>query len=265
MLIKSDNINLIYLKLCEALKNASKVGNTRELNNVKIVLTDVDDCVVGNRNISIPYLCGELLWYFHGSRDMHFISRFASMWKRISDDGVTSNSAYGYLIKYAHCFDQVEKVIELLTTDPLSRRAVVNINVPNESVIETKDEPCTIALQFMIRNNKLYCTSIMRSNDVWRGFPYDIAFFASLQKYIAHRLNLRCGPLTHFVVSLHVYQNDLDKLELSPDDVAYSIDPIVLSKNASQLYGIIEMSENPKEDIVKLFTKYGILKAKGNK
>jgi thymidylate synthase len=148
---------------------------------------------------------------------MEYISKYSTFWKHISDDGVTSNSAYGYLLKHKHGFDQIEKVIELLTVDPNSRRAVININVPNASVIETKDEPCTIALQFLNRDGKLYCTAIMRSNDIWFGTPYDWAFFIELQKVIADRLGLGYGTYTHFATSFHMYERNIDEIKAIAD------------------------------------------------
>lgn len=208
----SKNIDDIYFTLCKDLLHAPIIENTRELNNVKIQLTDIKDNIVSIRDISATYLFAELLWYFAGRNDVDFIGTFASMWKRLSDDGETCNSAYGYLMKKKHGFDQIEKVIELLKYDPSSRRAVINLNVPNENVIETKDEPCTIALQFLIRNGKLNCTGMMRSNDIWFGLPYDIAFFTELQKYIADRLNVKYGTYTHFVTSLHMYDRDKEKI-----------------------------------------------------
>lgn len=208
----STNIDDIYLMLAKDLLKAPKVGNTRELNNVKIVLKDITQNIVSVRGISPSYLFGELLWYFNGDNSLEFISQFSSFWNGLSDDGKTCNSAYGYLIQEAHGFNQIEKVIEILKEDPLSRRAKININVPNPLVKETKDEPCTMSLHFMIRKNNLDCTVIMRSNDIWFGFPYDVAFFTELQKYIARELGVGYGWYTHFAVSLHMYDRDADKL-----------------------------------------------------
>ena len=169
----STQIDNIYLSIAKDLLKAPKVGNTRELNNVKLVLKDITNNIVSIRGLSPSYLFGELLWYFNGDNSLEFISKFSKFWEKISDDGVTCNSAYGYLIMHRHGFDQLEKVIDILTADPNSRRAKININFPNENVNTTKDEPCTMSLHFMIRKNKLDCTAIMRSNDVWFGFPYD--------------------------------------------------------------------------------------------
>lgn len=208
----STSIDDIYLTLAKDLLKAPRIGDTRELLNVKFVLKDITKNIVSVRGISPSYLFGELLWYFNGDNSLEFISQFSSFWEHLSDDGVTCNSAYGYLIQKAHGFDQVEKVVEILRKDPTSRRAKINISLPNSQVDTTKDEPCTMSLHFMIRKNNLDCTAIMRSNDIWFGLPYDVAFFTELQKRIADELGVGYGWYTHFAVSLHMYDRDAKKL-----------------------------------------------------
>lgn len=261
---QANNIDEIYMTICKDLVKATQVGNTRELLNVKLVLTDITKNIVSVRGISPSYLCGELLWYFCGMKEVDFISQFSKFWEHISDDGETSNSAYGYLMQYKHKFNQIEKAIELLTKDPNSRRAVINLNTPNKNVIETKDEPCTIALQFMIRKGNLDCTAIMRSNDIWFGTPYDIAFFTELQKYIAQRLGVGYGWYTHFATSLHLYDKDYDKVQ----NVLERAESHPISINVENLdcwkYDIRRALENhrdmnPKELIIDLFKKFNII------
>ena len=209
----STSIDDIYLTLAKDLvKTCQKVGDTRELLNVKVVLKDITNNIVSVRGISPSYLFGELVWYFMGDNSLDFISKFSSFWGKISDDGKTCNSAYGHLMKYAYGFNQIQKVIDILHEDPNSRRAKININVPNPSVDKTKDEPCTMSIHFVLRNNKLDCTAVMRSNDIWIGFPYDVAFFTELQKYVADKLHVGYGWYTHFAVSMHVYDRDVEKL-----------------------------------------------------
>lgn len=218
----STHVDDLYLSIVRELLNAPKVGNTRELNNVKLVLKDITNNIVSVRGISPSYLFGELLWYFNGDNSLSFISQFSSFWNGLSDDGLTCNSAYGYLIQKANGFNQVDKVIDILKADPNSRRAKININTPNAHVDTTKDEPCTMSIHYMIRKNKLDCTVIMRSNDIWFGFPYDVAFFTELQKYVAQKLNVGYGEYTHFAVSLHMY--DRDELALR-DIIAHDSNP----------------------------------------
>lgn len=256
------DFNEVYKSICEALLNAHQAGNTKEINNLTFTVRDINTCASTIRNMSLPYVCGELLWYLRGSNDVKFISKFGSMWERLSDDGLTNNSAYGYILKYKHGFNQIEKMVELLKKDPLSRRAVININVPNPNVIETRDEPCTIALQFLLRDGKLHCTGMMRSNDIWFGLPYDIVFFTTIQKIIADKLGVEYGTYTHFATSLHMYDRDRSKIEeiLQNNSIQHcEINHKLLYEQANELYDLIKKSDNPKEDIIREFKSRGIL------
>lgn len=245
-----NEIDNVYLNLCSMLLDddySTEIGNTREINNAIITLNDITQNIVSVRNISHSYLFAEWIWYLKGNNKVSFISPFASKWKNISDDGFTNNSAYGYLMLYKNGFNQIDKIIQLLDEDPNSRRAVINLNVPNENVITTKDEPCTIALQFLIRNGKLNCTTMMRSNDIWYGFPYDVAFFTLLQRIIADELNIGYGIYTHFATSLHVYDNnfkDLKKIisENDPSTKEFVYDHEKFMDNLDFVYELLNYS-----------------------
>lgn len=249
----ADNMDKIYKRICFDLCTAQEVRGTKELNNYSFTLTNLDNNVINIRNISKSYICGELLWYALGRNDVDFINKFAGLWGRISDDGVTSYSAYGDIVFKRHGFNQVEKIIQLLCDDPESRRAVINFNVPNENVIKTKDEICTIALQFLIRDGKLNCTGVMRSNDVWYGLPYDVIFFTELTKYIARRLNIPYGTYTHHVISLHAYERNYDDILATSATNAKSritVDFEKLMNFKFMLEHVVEKAENPKDELV---------------
>lgn len=260
--IISNNIDDIYRETCRRLlENGQTVGNTKELNNFSFTLTDINNNIINIRNISKSYLFGELLWYMTARNDIDFIQKFSGFWGRISDDGVTSNSAYGHILFKRHGFNQVDKIIELLMTDKSSRRAVLNLNVPNPNVIETKDEICTIALQMYIRNGKLHCTGIMRSNDIWLGTPYDVAFFTELQKYIAHRVGVEYGTYTHFVTSIHAYDRNFDDLKevlIRKATTKLSVDIERIDKLKYTLDALVSESATPKDDIINIFKDYQI-------
>jgi thymidylate synthase len=248
-----------YIEIISELFKQPEIDGTKELLNYTFSI-DPKDNIISYRNISLKYILAEMIWYFSGNNDVEFISQFASIWNKISDDGITNNSAYGYILKHKFSFDQIEKVIEILTLHKESRRAVININTPNRKVIETKDEPCTIALQFYIRDNKLNATGIMRSNDVWFGLPYDVIFFTELQKYIAKRLNVDVGLYTHFAVSLHMYIRDKEKLnevlknyELNVSK-KYKINFEKIIEQATQLYYVVN-----KDNIIDVCVERGII------
>lgn len=215
-----EDINDTYRKVCRDLLEKGELvkgghttrGDYYELTNYMFTINDISNDYISlkTRDASYNYLIGELLWYWQGRNDLKFIRHFSKFWDKISDDGETSNSAYGYLLKEKHGFDQIETIIDLLESDPTSRRAIINFNVPNKDVKITKDEICTICLNFRVKNNKLDCTCVMRSNDIIFGLTYDLSYFILLQKYIADRLNLEYGSYTHIAFSMHVYERDFD-------------------------------------------------------
>jgi len=163
------------------------------------------------RKMPMRYAVGELLWYLSGSNKLQGIQNFTSAWDRMSDDGEHVNSGYGHKIQHFYGFDQYEHVKKLLQVDPLSRQAIIHIK--NASDEPSKDTPCTISLQLLIRDNKLHMTAYMRSNDVWMGVPYDMFAFTCLQMKMAMELEVGIGTYTHIAGSLHLYDRYLPKLE----------------------------------------------------
>ena len=214
MHVVGKSMNDIYRQLCGKISvQGHEVAGTKEMLNSGFTLLDITDNIATARTgYSLSYMLGELALCFTDRDDVDFISKFSSFRKHIGDDGVTNRSAYDAIVFNRCGFDQVALVIDTLKRDPYSRRAVINFDVPNTERFETKDETCTIALVFELRDGKLDCTGIMRSNDVWLGTPYDVVFFTELQKHIANKLGVGYGKYTHFTVSLHAYEKDIDRV-----------------------------------------------------
>lgn len=230
MQITADTVNEASKLLIDAiLKHGDKTMTTTELQNCSIVIAHPSLMNIGfsYRHLSIDYANAELRWYWSGSNDCKEIGKHASMWLRLSDDGLTSNSAYGYIIQKKYGFNQLEQVIELLAKDKETRRAVLNISDPTINRIRTKDMQCTIGIQFLIRHDKLDMTVYMRSNDIRFGFPYDYIFFESIHEYIAERLNIAVGQYCHTATSIHLYNSDTAKIIQTDETVTIDAKSII--------------------------------------
>lgn len=121
-------------------------------------------------------------------------------------DGGTFHGGYGQRVR-----SQLPAVQRRLLKDPDTRQAVVTLWDPQHDLFtsDAKDYPCTIALQFIVRNHTLELHTHMRSNDVWRGLAYDAFVFTQLQQAMAASLDFECGDYHHHVVSLHLYDTDV--------------------------------------------------------
>lgn len=215
-IIEEYSIERCYKRLIEEiLKNGSSVGETLECNNCCLVIhrPSLKSMWFPGKMLSEDYANAELKWYWSADNSCKTIGEHAKMWLRISDDGETSNSAYGYILHKKYGFDQLQQIIELLKKDSSTRRAVLNISDPTINRIKTKDMQCTIAIQFLIRNEKLEETVYMRSNDVNFGLPYDYIYFVSIGQYIAQKLNIELVKYTHHATSMHMYKKDIEKFK----------------------------------------------------
>ena len=215
-IIKKNNLKSVYKKLIKLLLKEKNINGTKEIKNciIEIKNPSTQDLNFGCRDISLKYANAELEWYWSGNNSCEDIGKYASMWLRLTDDGKTSNSAYGYILHKKYGRDQLKEIIELLKKDKYSRRAILNISDPRLNKIETKDLQCTIAIHFLIRNDRLEETVYMRSNDVYFGFPYDYIYFVSIGEYVAKQLNLKLGLYTHCATSLHMYEKDFNKFKI---------------------------------------------------
>lgn len=157
------------------------------------------------RKLSYGFMVSEAHWILSGSNLVAFAPKQLEKW---SDDGVTMNGAYGPAY-----IEQLSYVVRCLNTDSASRQAVMSLWRPRP--MPSKDIPCTLTLQFLIRDDTLHCVATMRSSDTWLGYPYDIFTFSMLARGVNSCLSekRRIGNLTMMVGSQHLYETHLKAAE----------------------------------------------------
>jgi len=192
------------------------------------------------RGFNASYYIAESLWYLSGNDSSAWISNYSSFWKNISDDGLTANSAYGARIFKPHSrvcanlsdnWTQWDYVLDELCKDPDSRRAVIHIRSPQDSILASKDVPCTLSLQFFLRDDEVHMVVSMRSSDLIFGIAYDVPAFTLFQEMLANELSLRLsrpiglGEYTHISNSLHIYERHFEMCDriLSSDKAEISM------------------------------------------
>lgn len=172
------------------------------------------------------YIAAELLWYFSGTNNPTYIENYASLWKGIHNPDGTINSAYGNLLfedKNEHGITQYQWVIESLKKDKDSRQAFMHFNKPKHQWFGNRDQVCTLQSLFHIRDNKLYMTLTMRSNDVIYGFMTDWAFFSILHYHVfldmkKYYPELEMGSYTHISHSMHLYERHYELVSKMIDE-----------------------------------------------
>lgn len=138
------------------------------------------------RKFSYRYMAAEAYWILSGDNRVETIAPYNPNISNYSDDGMIFFGAYGPKI-----VDQIPYVVAKLQEDPMSRQA--GLTIWREKPGTTKDVPCTVAMFFHIRDEKLHASVFMRSNDVWMGLPYDVFTFSMISHLICAHLNQEVG------------------------------------------------------------------------
>ena len=188
------------------------------------------------RNLVIAdYTQKETELYDGCSNSVEDFAKASKFWKHLANPDGTVNSAYGYLIwknkshgnpfyengnysyqdKYYEQWMRTpwEWCVESLKQDKDTRQAILRFSLPEHAWVGVKDFTCTMHGNFLIRDDKLYFTVTMRSNDLMKGLVYDLPWFVSLMDKMVEELkpiypDLTKGSYTHLSHSMHIYEKD---------------------------------------------------------
>ncbi len=113
-------------------------------------------------------------------------------------------------------YGDLNDVVKLLEKDPLTRQAYLPMWFPEDTgVVHGERVPCSLGYHFIRRGNYFHCTYYIRSCDFIRHFRDDLYMTLRLQLWILDQLDwleVKPGYFTFHCTSLHMFQNDWDKL-----------------------------------------------------
>jgi thymidylate synthase len=158
----------------------------------------------------------ELLWFLRGSTNIHDdLSEHTPIWDAWADEKGELGPIYGHQWRNwnGDGIDQIAKAIEMIKTQPLSRRIIVNAwNVGQLEQMALP--PCHTMFQFYVVNGRLDCQLYQRSADLALGVPFNIASYALLMSMVAQECQLEPGIFTHTIGDAHIYLNHIQGLEV---------------------------------------------------
>jgi thymidylate synthase len=201
------------------------------------------------RRLDPSYAAAEVLWYMSGGDKVKVMSYYAPSYEKFGDGEGRAHGAYGprMMRRYnQNSRSLIEYAIDMLTTTPDTRQAVILIWTPDDLVTAwckgSNDIPCTVSLKFYVRDKKLHMITDMRSNDVWLGFPYDVFAFTCIQRVVAAHVGVDVGPYCHQAGSMHLYARHEDRVRRAlfeastslPHDWRFSDDTISSMQDAAR-------------------------------
>ena len=178
------------------------------------------------KKVNFRSMLYEVLWYLSGEDHIRNLRQHTKIWDAWADENGNLDTAYGrYWRRFPSAqinpetgkyevveIDQIGKVIELLKTQPDSRRMVVTAWEPGNAY-SSKLPPCHYTFAFNVQGNRLNCHLTQRSGDIALGIPFNLACYSLLTQILAQEAGLELGFFSHTIVDAHIYVNHIDGLK----------------------------------------------------
>jgi thymidylate synthase len=171
------------------------------------------------KKLHVRSIVHELLWFLRGETNIAYLrENGVTIWDEWADAWGELGPIYGYQWRSwpaagGQSMDQIAQILELIRTDPDSRRLIVSAwnvaDLPRMAL-----PPCHVLFQFYVVEGRLSCQLYQRSADVFLGVPFNIASYALLTIMVAHVTGLQPGEFIHTFGDAHLYTNHLDQARL---------------------------------------------------
>ena len=175
--------------------------------------------ILTTKKLHLKSIIHELLWFLAGDTNIKYLNdNGVRIWDEWADKMGELGPVYGHQWRSwptpdGGKVDQITKLIELIKTDPNSRRHIVcawNVAEVKQMVLP----PCHCLFQFYVANGKLSCLLYQRSADIFLGVPFNIASYALLTMMVAQVTGLELGDFVHALGDAHLYSNHFQQADL---------------------------------------------------
>ena len=199
--------------------------------------------MVTTKKLHFKSIIYELLWFLKGDTNIGYLKEHGvRIWDEWANEQGELGPVYGKQWRSwegadGKQIDQISDLLNLLKTNPDSRRMIVSAwNVAE--LPEMALMPCHVLFQFYTTPPKnpgdrrsLSCQLYQRSADVFLGVPFNIASYALLTCMIAQVSDMEPGEFIHSFGDVHLYSthreqanmqltrtpNPLPQLKLNPE------------------------------------------------
>jgi thymidylate synthase len=135
--------------------------------------------------------------------------------------------------------DQIKYVLEELSKDTNSRRAVLSAWNPSD-LKKMALPPCHILYIFNRSSKGLSCHLTLRSSDLFLGLPFNIASTALLTHIFAHVLHIPANEISLSICDAHIYEEHTPQVAKQIDSEMYDLPKVIIKKEAPDIASSID-------------------------
>ena len=198
--------------------------------------------LITTKRVHFRSIAYELLWFLRGDSNVGWLREHGvSIWDEWADPNGELGPVYGVQWRSwptpgGEHIDQISQAIELLRTDPDSRRIIVSAwnvaDIPRMALA-----PCHALFQFYVADGKLSCQLYQRSADLFLGVPFNIASYALLTLLVADQVGLAPGEFVWTGGDCHIYNNHVEQAKLQLTRTPYPLPVMKLNPAVRDIFG----------------------------
>jgi thymidylate synthase len=183
----------------------------------------------------------ELLWFLRGETNIAWLREHdVTIWDEWANAAGELGPVYGkqwraWQTADGRSIDQIAQAVELLKSNPDSRRIVVS--AWNVGELERMSlMPCHAFFQLYVAAGRLSCQMYQRSADVFLGVPFNIASYALLTHMFAQQCDLEPGEFVWTGGDCHLYLNHLLQADLQLTRTPYPLPQLRIRRRPASIF-----------------------------
>lgn len=197
--------------------------------------------LVTTKKIHLKSVIYELLWFLKGDTNLNYLHEHGvTIWDEWADTEGNLGPIYGkqwrsWPTADGQCIDQITQVVQMIKTNPDSRRLIVsawNVGELDKMALP----PCHLLIQFYVAEGKLSCQLYQRSADAFLGVPFNIASYSLLTYMVAQQCDLDVGEFIWTGGDCHIYLNHQEQVNLQLSRDPYPLPQLVINKKPNTLF-----------------------------
>jgi thymidylate synthase len=233
---ENNYLNLLrsVIDFGEKRNDRTKTGTISQFGNQIEINIENSFPLLTTKKLNFKNIVTEVLWFLSGSTNTKFlVENGVNIWSGntsrefLDNKGFTDykegdiGPLYGYqwrnfggnfLDPNSKGIDQIDRMLNLLRTDPTSRRIFMSAWNPND-LDKMVLEPCHLSLQLYVSEDKYLDGKLyMRSNDLFLGAPWNISGYSLLIYMFAHLSGYKPRKLYYTIGDSHIYSNHIDQV-----------------------------------------------------
>ncbi|HJC27761.1 MAG TPA: thymidylate synthase [Candidatus Dietzia intestinipullorum] len=194
--------------------------------------------LITTKRVHFKSVAYELLWFLRGDSNARWLQDHGvTIWNEWADANGELGPIYGVQWRSwptpdGRHIDQIASAVELLRSDPDSRRNIVS--AWNVAELENMAlPPCHLLFQFYVADGRLSCQLYQRSADMFLGVPFNIASYSLLTHMVAQQVGLDVGEFIWTGGDCHIYDNHVEQVRTQLSREPFPYPELRLEKAAS--------------------------------